>query len=208
MLSKAISKLNQPLELSQIIKISVSLGFLLIVYEFFYLDIYSIWWLSLIILPLLVAGSFIVWCLTSIIIIPFFIARTTWRSFLPTIVNGAIFLSAIYFFQPIRYLRIEAEFILKQQGFEQVVQMIEVGTLQSDKYGQANLPKEFQYLSSDNKVSIYKENDVMYVSFDTNAAIVFPKARFTYSSNQLPPDVDIRLRVYKINSHWYLISYL
>ena len=208
MLQKAFSKLNQPLELSLIIKISIGLGLLLFAYEFFYLDVYSLWWPSLIIFPPLIGFLFIIWNLISIILIPFFIKITTWRSFLPAIINGIIFFSAVYFFYPVRHLRIETEFLIKHKSFEQVVAMINSGEIQSDQYGEAILPKEYQNISMNGEVRFYTENNNLYIYFDTNNAIVFPRAYYVYCSNGQPPNADERLRVYEINSYWYFVSYL
>ena len=208
MINKIISRLNQKLELSDVTKIIIGFGLLLIAYEFFYLDIDNAWWFSLIIFPPLFAITFVALSVYSLIFMFLYFSSISSRAFIPIALNGLVLFASMYFFYPIRHLRIETEFILKRRGFEQVIQMIEAGTLQSDKYGQANLPKEYEYLSSNNKISAYEENDVLYVSFDTNAAIVFPKAHFMYTSSQTPPDVDIRLNVYQINPHWYLVSYL
>jgi len=208
MVKKAISGLNQKLELSHLIKIIIGFGLLLLVYEFFYLDIYNLWWPLLILLPPFLGIVFVALGIFSVIFIFFYFKYISWKAFFPVMISGFVLLISIYLFYPIRYFRINIEFMAKSRGFEEVITMVENGDLRPDNYGEANLPKEYQYLSSDDKVSIYKENDVLYVSFDTNTAIVFPKANFMYSSNQLPPDVDIRLNVYKINPHWYLVSYL
>ena len=69
MINKIISRLNQKLELSDVTKIIIGFGLLLIAYEFFYLDIDNAWWFSLIIFPPLLAITFVALSVYSLIFI-------------------------------------------------------------------------------------------------------------------------------------------
>ena len=89
-----------------------------------------------------------------------------------------MFFTAIYFFYPIRHLRIEAEFLVKYKGFEQIVMMVQTGEIESNQDGEAILPRAYKDLAVDGKVRYYKENGNLYINFATNNAILDQKCHF------------------------------
>jgi hypothetical protein len=197
-----------PKALLRLTLINIGLGFILFGFEFFPQNVLFL------LIPVFAVVLLDLYFISLIFSANYF-EKIFWKSLVPFFTLGLISILVILLFNPIRILRRNAEFTYKRAGFEQVIRMIENGNLKPVKYWDENgsgsviLPTELRYLSNLGEVSMDKSNDRTCIFLQTDFAIIFgDNSSYIYCSNNVPPDIDIRLKIQQIDANWYFVYYL
>lgn len=191
-----------------LIKVSVGFSFSTILIIFFETD------LSRILTPFFTPFLFllIVSIYLTLVIYSFLylIKEKSWSRLAPLIINLITLVFTIYLFVPLHNLRIDIDFLLKKDRFNQVVQWtnqsIQGGSLilEETKEKAAPLPKQYQNLSDRGQIYVKKEKGTIRIFF-SRGGMFESYPGFMYISGNNPPPIEGRdLNCTRfIEPHWY-----
>ena len=162
-------------------------------------------------LLLLLALVYLILVITSIIYIPFHFKKASWHSFLPLLINVISLLSIYYLYLPLTYLRVNTDFLLKKNRFDQVTQWINA-SIQSDSLSLEDgteetvvLPKEYNNLADRNRVYVTQENGNIRIFFSRGGGMFEYYPGYMYHSGNISPPIEdgdiVCMR--KIKPNWY-----
>ena len=112
---------------------------------------------------------------------------------------------------PFRMAKVNLELSVYEKDRLQIIKMVKSDELVSDNFGNAELPKGFDKLSSDGNIFIYQNDDEQVVSFWVFRGILSGSVQLVYSSqdealiyaNETGHPIT---SISKLKEHWYLVE--
>ena len=127
---------------------------------------------------------------------------------LPIGVNCSILLIVI--FVPFTEIWLEAKFRSNWNGFNEVVTLVEDGTIKPNEYRIAMLPEQYQYLSIEGRILIDQDDEITKVFFFTFSGVLDNYSGFIYRADDVPPQpFDLWTECKQLKEkrpHWYFCA--
>lgn len=135
--------------------------------------------------------------------------KTIKKSCFSLCVFAVTFLIIIFF--PFRMAKLKIEFPLYENERLQVVQMVANGEMDVDNIGNAELPKEFNHLSSDGNIFVYQNDTEQVVCFWVFRGMLSGSKELIYCSqgeelirkNETGHPI---IEIEKLKEHWFLVG--
>lgn len=147
----------------------------------------------------------------SLLYIPLQIKQVSWRVFLPLAINLATFLIVYYLYKPLGDLRVDMNFLFKENRLHKASQWIthsiQSGDLDIEEGEKESvfLPEEYRNLSDDDHVYVSKEHGVISIFFSRGSGSFEYYPGYMYNAENLSPpikDGDI-VCIRRIKPNWY-----
>jgi hypothetical protein len=107
------------------------------------------------------------------------------KAILPLLINGATFL--ILWLVPFTDIRLDLEFRSNYQAYNEIIEMVEDGRIESNDIGLAQLPSGYLHISRGGKIIVDQSGGVTSVYFFTFRGVLDNFSGYMYRSNDTPP---------------------